>query len=99
VLEIGGPEVLALDDFVRRIHGAGNGRMPLVVHLPLSLVLGPLRLLESFMAASLPVSSGQFASFHNDGIVTANAVIAPQQAAMLDVDAMLARLLAEKSGG
>jgi NADH dehydrogenase len=98
VLEIGGPEVLTLDDFVRRIHDKGDGGAPLIVHLPLTLVLGPLRLLESFMAARLPVSSGQFASFHNDGIVTANAVITPQHGAMLDIDAMLARLLAEKAG-
>jgi nucleoside-diphosphate-sugar epimerase len=95
VLEIGGPEVLSLDDFVRRIHHARKGNAAVILHLPLALVLGPLRLLESFMPAKLPVSSGQFASFHNDGTVTANALVSPSSGVLLDVDAMLARLLAE----
>lgn len=77
LLEIGGPEILTLDDFVRRIHRALSGKRAMILHLPLALILGPLRLLESFMAGRLPVSSGQFASFHNDGIVTANELIRP----------------------
>lgn len=99
LLEIGGPEILTLDDFVRRIHRALSGKRAMVLHLPLALILGPLRLLESFMAGRLPVSSGQFASFHNDGIVTANELIRPPGAEMLDVDAMLARLLEDDAAG
>ncbi len=99
LLEIGGPEVLSLDDFVRRIHRACKGNAPLILHLPLALILGPLRLLESFMAARLPVSTGQFTSFYNDGTVSANALVVPESGKMLDVDAMLAQLLGERRGG
>lgn len=99
LLEIGGPEALTLDDFVRRIHRVATGHQPLVMHLPLGLVLGPLRLLESIMANRLPVSSGQFASFHNDGTVTANAVVMPRSGTLMDVDAMLARLLGARHDG
>ncbi len=99
MLEIGGPEVLTLDDFMQRIHRAVTGKRALILHIPLGLVLPPLRLLETFMAARLPVSSGQFASFYNDGIVTANETIHPPGAAMLDIDAMLARLLGCDSTG
>ena len=99
LLEIGGPEVLSLDDFVRRIHRACKNNSPLVLHLPLALVLGPLRLLESFMPGKLPVSAGQFASFHNDGTVTGNALVVPASGELLDMDAMLARLLGEPSNG
>jgi nucleoside-diphosphate-sugar epimerase len=98
VLEIGGPEVMSLDGFVRRIHRACTGNNPVVLHLPLVFILGPLRLLESFMAARLPVSAGQFASFHNDGIVTANALVVPSSGDMLDTDAMIAHLLGERHG-
>ncbi len=97
-LEIGGPEALSLDDFVGRIHLAGTGRRARILHLPLGLVLGPLRLLESFMANHLPVSSGQFASFHNDGSVRANALVTPAGNKMLDIDAMLVRLLEAEQG-
>lgn len=93
LLEIGGPDVLSLNEFVRRIHRAGKGGTPVVLHLPLALVLGPLRLLESFMSARLPVSAGQFASFHNDGIVTANELVVPASGALLDLDTMLSRLV------
>ena len=93
LLEIGGPEALSLDDFVSRIHLAATGKRARILHLPLGLVLGPLRLLESFMAAHLPVSSGQFASFHNDGTVRANALVTPSDSEMLDVEAMLPHLL------
>jgi len=99
LLEIGGPEVLSLDDFVQRIHRACKGNMPVVLHLPLAMILNPLRMLESFMAAKLPVSSGQFASFHNDGTVTANAPVAPSSGALLGIDAMLAHLLGERRSG
>jgi len=53
-------------------------------------------MLESFMAAKLPVSAGQFASFHNDGTVTANALVTPSSGEMLDMDAMFAYLLGER---
>jgi NADH dehydrogenase len=99
LLEIGGPEALSLDDFISRIHLAATGKRARILHLPLGLVLGPLRLLESFMAAHLPVSSGQFASFHNDGTVSANALVTPAGSEMLDVDAMLPRLLETEDEG
>lgn len=94
MLEIGGPELLTLDDFMQRIHRRRCGGRAFILHLPLGLVLWPLRLLESFAGAWLPVSSGQFASFYNDGIVTANAIVQPPGRPMLGIDDMLAILLA-----
>jgi len=99
LLEIGGPEVLSIDDFMRRIRRACKGNTPFILHLPLALILGPLHLLETFMAAKLPVTAGQFASFCNDGNVTANALVGPGSGEMLDMDAMLARLIGERHDG
>ena len=92
VLEIGGPETLSLDDFVQRIHHACCGGKARIVHLPLGLVLTPLRLVERVFPSLLPVSSGQFASFNNDGTVTAHALVKPAAGKMRDVGEMLQRL-------
>jgi NADH dehydrogenase len=92
VLEIGGPEALSLDTFVQRIHQACCGGRPRIVHLPLGLVVTPLRLVERVFPSLLPVSSGQFASFCNDGTVTANALLTPADGEMRDVSEMLQRL-------
>jgi len=92
VLEIGGPDTLSMDDFVQRIHRACRGGRARIVHLPLALVLGPLRMVERFLPSLLPVSSGQFASFHNDGTVTANALVHPAGEPMRGIDDMLQRL-------
>ncbi len=93
MLEIGGPDILTLDDFVQRIHLACSGGKPRIVHLPLALVLVPLRLLEHVMPSLLPVSSGQFASFSNDGTVSANMLVKPADGDMMSMDAMLASLV------
>lgn len=92
VLEIGGPDTLTLDEFVQRIHSARRGERARIVHLPLGLILGPLRLIEHFLPSLLPVSSGQFASFYNDGTVTANALVTPAGKPMRGIDDMLQRL-------
>jgi NADH dehydrogenase len=92
LLEIGGPDTLSMDEFVQRIHQACRGDRARIVHLPLGLILGPLRLIDRFLPSLLPVSSGQFASFHNDGAVTANALVTPTGEPMRGIDAMLQRL-------
>lgn len=92
VLEIGGPDTLSMNEFVQRIHQACRGGRARIVHLPLGLILGPLRLFERFLPSLLPVSSGQFASFHNDGTVTANALAVPTGEPMHGIDDMLQQL-------
>lgn len=95
ILEIGGPDVVTMDDFVQRIYRGCSGGQARIVHLPLALILVPLRLLERIIPSLLPVSSGQFASFNNDGTVTANALVRPVNGDMMNMDAMLASLASE----
>jgi len=89
VLEVGGPEVLTMDDLVRRIHRAYRGDQGRILHLPLSMILGILRTLEQWVPASLPVSSGQFASFFNDGTAEENDLHQSLGIKMKTVDDML----------
>lgn len=98
-LDLGGPEALTMDAFVRRIHRALRGGEPRVIHLPLGPVLGILRLVERPFPALLPVSSGQFASFCNDGTAATNDLLDACANSMLDIDAMLQLLTGGQGNG
>jgi len=90
VLEMGGPEALSMDDFVRRIHRQLKGDEARILHLPLGMILGPLRLAEKLLPASLlPVASGQFASFNNAGTAKSNDFFEANSADMKTVGDML----------
>jgi len=91
-LELGGPEALTMDDFVQRIHRAYRGDRGRVVHLPLGVILGILRTVECWFPTALPVSSGQFSSFYNDGTAGENDLYQSLGVKMKTVDDMLERL-------
>jgi len=96
VLEIGGPDTISLDEFVQKIRTAIGSRRARIVHLPLGLLLGTLRAVERVFPSLLPVSSGQFASFCNDGTVTDNELIIPADGKLSGVDDMLQQLAGGK---
>ena len=99
-LDLGGPEVLSMASLLERIHGRLRGSAPkTVLHLPLGLVLPVLRLVERLVGGLLPVSSGQFASFLNDGVARDNALTSEHRPQMKGIDAMLEDLAAERSSG
>jgi len=91
-LELGGPDVLTMDDFVRRIHRAYRGDQGRILHLPLGVILGILRMVERRFPSFLPVSSGQFASFYNDGTAGENDLYQSQGIGATSIDDMLERL-------
>lgn len=91
-LELGGPDVLTMDDFVLRIHRAYRGDKGRILHLPLGMILGILRMIEGRFPTLLPVSSGQFASFFNDGTAAENSLCRSLGIKMKSVDDMLERL-------
>jgi NADH dehydrogenase len=67
-VEIGGPEVLSMEELlvkIRRVHGKGNGP---VFHLPAKLLAAGIGVVESFLLPLLPFTAGQMASFTNDGV-------------------------------
>lgn len=69
-LELGGPEIIAIEELLRRLRrarGCGEGR---VIHLPLRIVQGVLGLLEGLLFPVLPITAGQLAMFGNDGMAT-----------------------------
>jgi len=91
-LDLGGPEVLTMDDFVRRIHRACRGDQGRILHLPLGVILAIMRIIERWFPTLLPVSSGQFASFYNDGTAGENDLYRSLGVKMKTVDDMLESL-------
>jgi len=67
VIEVGGPDVLTIEQFVCKIHRIQHSKNPKVIHLPISIIIFLLRQFEKLFPALLPVNSGQFSSFCNDG--------------------------------
>lgn len=86
-MTLGGPEVISIEELLRRIRRAHRRRGGAVLHLPLALLAGPLRLLEAVgLGRLLPVTAGQLSSFRFDG-TAADTLPRPGFAG---VDAMLA---------
>ncbi len=93
VLELGGPDVLTINDFVKRIHKAHTGGVPRLTHLPLGFIVGSLRLVEKVFPSLLPVNSGQFASFSNDGTAVGNSLVMAASGNMRSIDNIIELLV------
>ena len=96
ILETGGPETLSLDEFVRRIHCTMTKDEPRIIHLPIGLLVWSLRLFERVFPSLLPVNSGQFSSFFNEGTAENNSLLRSNANKMKRLDAMF-ELLLERS--
>lgn len=93
ILENGGPDSLTMDEFVRGIHHAMKKTYPRILHLPLALIVNSLRLFEKFFPSLLPVNSGQFSSFYNDGTAKENYLFKEHVTNMKTMDSMLELML------
>ena len=75
VFEIGGPEILTIEELVRRLRLARTGRAGRVIHVPLWLIGPPLRVAEAAgLGRALPLTAGQLSSFQWDGVASGNAL-------------------------
>ncbi|MGH8550569.1 MAG: NAD-dependent epimerase/dehydratase family protein [Methylococcales bacterium] len=98
ILELGGPEIISMGEFLQKIHIACHQERGMVIRLPLGLVIFSLRMLEKMIGKYLPVTSGQFASFRNPGTIEPNAWVDEHSGEMRKVDAMLSCLAAARTG-
>jgi hypothetical protein len=88
-LEIGGPEVLEIEQLLQRIRSSlGKSPAP-VCHLPVRLIAACLKWIEPVARPLLPFTAGQLASFSNPGRARENPWTAAWQTQMMSVDAML----------
>ena len=91
-IEVGGPEVITIEHFLKRIHQIHHNSPPLVLHLPLKLLVSILSFFEAFSSSLLPLNVGQLAFFDNDGTIEPSMVLQPQLQRMKSIDEMLAIL-------
>lgn len=93
ILELGGPEILSMGEFVARIR-RGYGRRPgWQMPIPLRPVATVLALLEKPGLKWLPMTAGQLCNFCNDAIVAANPLHERCRPEMLCVDEMICRIV------
>ena len=95
ILDIGGPEVLSFESFLRRIHRSSGREEPRVIHLPLDLMRGCLGFLENYLYSCLPVTAGQLSAFGNDGLADDNNVTGLHLDQMKDIDKIIRLLIDE----
>lgn len=71
-LDLGGPEAVGIEEFLRGARRTLLGREARVVHVPLRPTQVFLGLLEPLLLPLLPVTAGQLASFGEDGTAAPN---------------------------
>jgi nucleoside-diphosphate-sugar epimerase len=96
-MEIGGPEVLSIEDLLLRIRRAEGGRGTPVIHLPAGPIAACLGWVEPFLRPLLPFTAGQLASFSNAGTIDPDPWVKEQQAKMKCVDEILQSVANEHS--
>ncbi len=78
ILEVGGPEKLSIEDFMKKVAHARrddenqHNNDPRTLHLPVGLIVFFLSILERVVYGLLPLTVGQLASFRNDGTAEKN---------------------------
>jgi len=87
--EIGGPEVISIENFIKKIHQAYYNKEPKTVHIPLGLLIPILSLLEKLMYSYMPVNIGQLSSFRYDGIAEENKILRKHLPHMKGINTML----------
>jgi len=87
-LELGGPEVVTVGGFLRRLSARG-GRRPPALHLPLAPVVAVLGRLERFLLPVLPVTAGQLSVFAQDGTAAPHPALARWAPSMKRVGEMV----------
>jgi len=88
-LEMGGPEVLSIEDLLLQIrHSLGRGGAQ-VIHLPTRPIAAGLGWVEPFLRPLLPFTAGQLASFTNPGTISPDPWVKERQSRMKNVGQML----------
>jgi hypothetical protein len=88
-IEIGGPEMLSIEDLLLRIRRREGKEAASVLHLPAGPIAACLGWLEGFLRPLLPLTAGQLCSFTNNGTSAPDSWVALRQTRMKGVDEML----------
>jgi NADH dehydrogenase len=95
-IELGGPEIVTIEDFLARIRRFCFNKDPRIVHIPLKYLLPVVSFLEKRFYSALPFTSGQLSSFRFDGIAKSNAAFERRFPKMKNVDEMIRRTITDE---
>jgi nucleoside-diphosphate-sugar epimerase len=98
--EVGGPDVLTMEELLQSIRQARRGSDGAVVHVPFGLLLPALKAAEAGgLGRLLPLSVGQLSSFRYDGTVAPNPLYESRRKDSVDVRQMLSLSLDGTTAG
>jgi NADH dehydrogenase len=92
--DLGGPDVVTIEGFLKRIHRLYASADPRIVHLPYSTTKRLLAFAENYVSSMLPLNAGQLSVFVQDGTIEVNRLYERQRPRMKSIDTVL-RLLVQ----
>ncbi len=92
--DLGGPDVLSIEELLKKIHLLLRHSNAKTLHIPLALLLPALTLLEILAYPLLPITVGQLATFRFSGAARANALWNKRRPHLQSLEKMLAASLA-----
>jgi len=93
-IELGGPEVVTLEEFLSRVRVASGKKAGPIVRLPLAPIRLALSGAVALTAGRFPVSPAQLAMFEQDGVAQPHPFLALRLGDFADIEAMLEGSLA-----
>jgi NADH dehydrogenase len=88
-LEIGGPQILSMEELLVKIRRARGRAAGPAIHLPAAFIAAAVGLVEGALLPVLPFTAGQIASFLNDGTAAPDPCVREWQTRMENIDQML----------
>jgi len=88
-IEVGGPEVVTMEQLLLRMRQAAGITNRRLLHLPLGPIAACLAAVEPLLRPVMPVTAGQLASFANAGIAEPDPFVTARHASMRGIEAML----------
>lgn len=87
--DLGGPDILTVEQFLKKIHRLHWHDESRVVHLPCQPLKRILSFAEPFLSSMLPLNAGQLSVFVQDGTITSNRLYEKQRPSMKDLDTVM----------
>ena len=90
--DFGGPEIITIEEFLRKISRFYRGSEPRIMHLPQKPLRWIVACAESVLPGLMPLNAGQLSVFVQDGSVAPNRLYEKQRPRMKDLDTVLRSL-------
>ena len=88
-MDIGGPEQVSIESFIKKLHKLSLNKNPLLIHIPIKPIMKILGFMENYLFSILPFTAGQLSSFSNHGTIDRNWLFDRYLLNMKNVDEML----------